>query len=150
MNGDIKAGEVLQFSYPFVRDTYSEMDEGGVSESPTWKPGVRFVERGGDRDPEAVADGIGQQIISVVSTHRPGNFPERVFYTRKWRDPSGKVFGKGSLRVMSAAGLRSLIRGYRHPFEIVPAELKRMVTHMPKISLKMATNVATEETKKGT
>ncbi len=114
------AGDILQFSYPFVRDTFSEMDEDGVSTSACWRPGVRMVDY--LEHQEAVADGIGQQIITVVSTHKPGKFQERVFYTRQWRDPSGKVFGRSSLRVATAGALKTLTRGYRHPFEIAPAE----------------------------
>ncbi len=113
----IQAGQVFQFSYPFVRDVFSEMDEDGVSESPTWKPGARFVNTptGGT---DTLADGIGQQILTVIGSYKPGKYPLRIFYTRQWRDPSGKVFGKGSLRIKSQAAFTNLLSGYRHEFEL--------------------------------
>lgn len=79
---------------------------------------------GSDEPPdiEAVADAMGAQVITVVSVHRPGRFPTRVFYTRQWRDPDGKLFGKGNLRVLSIHHFRTLTRGYRHEFRLVQVE----------------------------
>ena len=59
----------------------------------------------------------GEMLLSVVSTHKPGKFPERIFYTRQWKDPEGKVFGKGALRVTTIGTFRRLLRGYRHKYE---------------------------------
>lgn len=121
MQKPVKIGDVFEVSYPFIRDVYSEMDEDGTSESPTWRPGVRFEDRGHGEysDTVTLADAIGHQSLTVVGVYRPGKFPLRVFYTRKWRDPSGKVFGKGTCRVTSIQAFRSIIGGYRHQFELV-------------------------------
>ena len=63
------------------------------------------------------ADATGEMILTVVSTHKLGA-AERVFYTRQWRDPDGKVFGADSkLRITSSAGFTMLTRGY-HDFEV--------------------------------
>ena len=50
----------------------------------------------------------------MVSTHKPGAFPTRVFYTRKWIDPQGKTFGKDALRVTTLGYFRTLTKGYRY------------------------------------
>ena len=112
-----EAGQTFEFSYPFVLDTFSQMYEDGVAESTTWKPGVRFV----DVSPESTvtfADGIGQQIITVIATFKPGKYPERIFFTRHWKDPTGKIFGKGGLRITTAGAFSTLTRGYRYEFEM--------------------------------
>ena len=119
---EIVAGETIEFSYPFIHDTFSRMDEDGLSESKCWRPGVR-QESNDHHHQESFADGIGQQSVTVVSVHKPGKFPQRVFFTRKWRDPSGKTFGKPNLHIISIGRFRSLIRGYRHDFELVSARV---------------------------
>lgn len=115
---EISAGSVYDFPYPFVKELYDDGDpEGGPSLS--WRPGVRFESRvirgDGEFDEvfDAVADSIGRQVITVVSTHKPGAFPTRVFFTRKWKDPQGREFGKGKLHIKSLAAFRVLIRGWR-------------------------------------
>jgi hypothetical protein len=116
------AGDCFTFSYPFIRGVFMEMSEEGTAKSATWRPGVRFEDVGHGEycNTETYADGIGSQTVTVVACFRPGKFPERVFFTRKWRDPSGKVFGKGKLYITTKAAFTSLIRGYRHAFELAP------------------------------
>ena len=114
---DIKPGYEHTFSYPFTRDEFTEMDEDGESKRKTWRPGIRQQNTG----PETVgafADSIGQQIVTVVAVFKPGKYPERVFFTRKWRDPSGKVFGKNNLHMTTRSNFIALTRGYRHEFEM--------------------------------
>jgi hypothetical protein len=107
-------GSVHEFKHPFIREIHSEFDGEGIAEGLSWRPGVRMITRGPETsDPEA--DGIGTQILTVISVHKPGKYPERIFYTRRWRDPDGKEFGKGALRVRSAAQFSVLVAGYRHP-----------------------------------
>ena len=118
------AGQVIEVNgYPFVRTVFSgaEWDNDGPHEYQLegWKPGCNT-----DRDDpygsiNFFADATGEMILTVVSTHKPGRFAERVFYTRQWRDPDGKVFGaENKLRITSAAGFTMLTRGYRHDFEV--------------------------------
>ena len=65
-----------------------------------------------------VADAVGTQILTVVSVHKPGKFPARVFYTRRWRDPDGVEFGKTHLRVTVMQSFRTIVRGYRHDYRM--------------------------------
>lgn len=114
------AGQVIEVAgYPFVRTVYHGCDADGEFQTDGWRPGVKF-ESGEDLcDHAAVADGLGAMLLTVVSVHKPGDFPERVFFTRQWRDPDGNVFGKTRrLLTRSAAGLTNLCRGYRHHFEV--------------------------------
>jgi hypothetical protein len=103
--------QVFRFPYPFVRETVFLID----GEVKNWRPGVEHGLTGGpDGDsPRDVCDGIGEQIITIVDSFRPAGWPRRVFYTRKWRDPEGKEYGKRRLFVRTAASLTVLLQGYR-------------------------------------
>lgn len=114
-------GDLFEVPYPFIRATFSEFDGEGVAESLTWQPGARFATDSPNLNFGPTADGVGAQLLTVVSRHKPGKFPERVFYTRQWRDPDGKIFGKTCCRVTTMACWRALINGYRHPFEMANA-----------------------------
>lgn len=123
-------GDVFTVAYPFCEDTWTEHYDGddgpAVDEIPTWKPGVRpeasdvgneysHIERWNE------ADAMGAQILTVVGVYKPGRYPTRVFYSRQWRDPDGKLFGKAKLRMTTVAAFADLVRGYRHPFELSEA-----------------------------
>lgn len=116
-----QAGSVIEVDYPFYLETVSLSDpEGGPSISTkSWRPGTYFEEVTVDTS-DSFADGLGKQIITVISIHKPGQYPTRVFFTRKWRDPRGKVFGKQRLHNLSIGVFRGLLRGYRHSFRIKP------------------------------
>ena len=109
------AGEQFTIEYPFYwaseADPETGADEGG------WIPGTegRLVP---PDTAEEYADGIGYCVYTVVSTHRPGKYPTRVFYTREWLDPDGNEFGHKTLRVHSLGYFKRLIRGYRLPFQM--------------------------------
>lgn len=104
--------------YPFVRDTY---DDAG-DPIPTWRPGVRYELLPPDGGEEAVADGVGEMHLRVISTHKPGRYPERVFYLRQWRDPDGRVFGSPSLKIASIHKFRRLTAGYAFPYRLQEAQ----------------------------
>lgn len=94
-----KAGDVVENPYPFVRATYFEMNEDGGCEQPTWRPGCEYEQVGPEGEVDAVADGLGKQILTVVDVHKPGKYPTRIFYTCKWVNPDGRAFGKGALKI---------------------------------------------------
>ena len=117
----IEVGAVFEFPYPFVREVYDDGDPEGGGPSPCWKPGVRFEERviygyGGEPDmaTDCVADGTGKQRVTVVGVYKPGRFPTRVFFERRWIDPDGREFGKGGCKTKVISAFRSLICGYAH------------------------------------
>lgn len=125
-------GEVFTVPHPFVRDTWHglDMDEAGIREHavPTWRPGTRAEESAdpnayyGEQSVVNVADAMGAQELTVVGVYRPGRFPTRVFYTRQWRDPDGKSFGKTKCRISTVPAFRAIVAGYRVPFEMIGKE----------------------------
>jgi hypothetical protein len=118
---DIKEGDVFRASYPFIRDEYEEMDQDGIHKIKTWIPGVRH-EWCGPEDTEAVADAMGEIVLTVVSVHKPGHYPTRVFFTRRWADPKGREFGKTKCRCTTLQAFRRYVRGYEHEYRMATAE----------------------------
>ena len=111
--------QVFEIPYPFVREAVTLDDgEGNYSETMSWRPGVDLKLSGGPDggDTDALADGIGSQILTVVSVHTPPTWPTRVFYTRRWRDPMGHEFGKRKLFFRSQSSFSMLLAGYRHRY----------------------------------
>ena len=106
-------GQELIAPYPFYRGTYTEFDVDGPYEAETWIPGVRNELVPPD-SAEAVYDGLGKIILEVVSVHKPGRFPCRVFFTRQWEDPSGRRFGSRQCRIATLQKFRRLAKGYEH------------------------------------
>lgn len=123
----VSEGDVFHSPHPFCYDLASKPGDDPEG-APTiyfmsWRPGVRFellAPDGGDN--ECVADGMGFQLLTVVSVHKPGRFPTRVFYTRKWRDPRGREFGKDGLRVKTLDAFKRIARGYRHEYRLTNGE----------------------------
>ena len=109
MTTKFKAGDKFEVRYPFVRVTpfVGEPFDAGA-----WRPGCEE-----QPEEEWFADAHGQMLLEVISTHKPGKFLDRVFYTRHWRDPDGKEFGKNNLRVATASSFGRLLKGYRHDYE---------------------------------
>ena len=114
----IETGAVFSVPYPFSHTTVdlpSGDPEAPYSTFKSWKPGPYWEQcEGGDFD--AFADGVGAMLLTVIDVHKPGRFPARVFFTRQWRDPNGKVFGKGALRITTVPAFRRRIKGYLHEF----------------------------------
>lgn len=113
-------GEIFESVYPFHRATFGKWDgdesgEGYVEGIPTWTPGCRHAERG-EGDIQNVADAFGRVVLTVVSLHKPGKYPTRVFFTRTWVNPDGKAFGKTTCRITTVPTFRLLTQGYRHEF----------------------------------
>jgi hypothetical protein len=122
MKQQIAVAETYSVEYPFVRETVELFDYDGPTKTETWRPGVRHEPDGFD-GAISVADAHGEMLLTVESIHRPGRFPERIFYTRQWKDPDGKLFGKGSLRITTTVAFRRMLAGYRHDYEKPNAEV---------------------------
>lgn len=114
--------ETFRVAYPFALEEYSGPKDGEFFDGTTWRPGVRFEVRDSgylyDPDQVAIADGMGQMVLEVVSRHKPGKFPERTFFLRSFVDPDGRTFGKAKLRVTTTSAFKRMAAGYRHGFEI--------------------------------
>ncbi|KDC09721.1 hypothetical protein AZ19_3626 [Bordetella bronchiseptica E012] len=114
--------ETFRVAYPFALEEYSGPKDGEFYDGKTWRPGIRFEVRDSgylyDPDQVAIADGMGQMVLEVVSRHKPGKFPERTFFLRSFVDPNGRAFGKARLRVTTTPAFKRMAAGYRHEFEM--------------------------------
>ena len=121
MSKIVKKGDVFRVTYPFVRVKISLYDEDGLNEFDSWRPGTdsRMIP---PDDCEAYAHGEGHMRLTVVSTHKPGKYRERVFYTRKFIDPEGKEFGKGNLHVCSIQKFRRIASAFYYDYVVDPDE----------------------------
>lgn len=117
----VSAGAVFTVPYPYFREEVElppyDPEATSMMTVQSWRPGVRWVQVYDDS--EAEAEGIGAMLLTVIDVHKPGRFPARVFFTRQWRDPDGKVFGKGGLRITTVPAFLRRTKGYMHEFELV-------------------------------
>lgn len=102
-----------EIAYPFILEAYDGIKDGEDFKGESWRPGTRTDYICGE------ADAMGKMVLEVVSTHKPGKFPERTFYLRSFIDPTGRQFGKQKLRVISSGGFKTMLRGYRHPYDVI-------------------------------
>lgn len=121
----LEPGAIFEIPYPFKREEYEDFDEEGRVAVATWNPGIVYEQVTPDGCTDGFADAMGAAIYEVVTVHKPGAFPTRVFYLRRWRTPDGKEFGKRKLRCATLGTFRGLLKGYRHPFTLEPAEVRR-------------------------
>lgn len=116
---ELELGKTYQVPYPFVREEVELSPTDPEATHPnivrSWRPGVD-MERDEFGATYGSAEAMGEMLLTVIDVHKPGKFPTRVFYTRQWRDPSGRVFGKSGLSITTLASFRGRLRGYRHPF----------------------------------
>ena len=111
-------GKTYSVKYPYIRVEVTLFDDpDGPYTIESWQPGVRDEFCAPD-DSEAVADGEGEMLFTIVDIHKPGDYPERTFYTRKWKDPDGKVFGKSRLHIKSTTAVDRLLRGYGYEYRL--------------------------------
>lgn len=114
---EIKANEEIRVSFPFYRGIHQKADEEGFFDVEVWIPGCRSEYVYPD-DTELVADGIGEMVLKIVDVHKPGKYPERVFYTRRWADPDGKEFGVGKLHITTTTAFKRRAKGYYHNYRV--------------------------------
>jgi hypothetical protein len=111
----MKVGEEFRVKFPFKISEYHKYDESGYEIWETWVPGCRAEPVHPDSS-EFVADGEGEMILTIVDIHKPGKYPERVFYTRRWIDPDGKGFGTTKLHITTTPTFKRRAAGYYHKY----------------------------------
>ena len=124
MSRKVLIGQSYFILYPFVKGEheYHSYTNGQHQQhtKPTWNPGCRFELTSPD-DGEYFFDDMGEMILTVVDIHKPGKYPERVFYIREWITPIGKRFGKRNLRIITTGAFKRMLNGYRHECNRKPA-----------------------------
>lgn len=123
MSTEFIAGQIIRAAYPFVRTTYDALPDDGSAptQEPTWRPGTKAELMPPYGDAQEFADGVGQVIYTVIAVFKPGSYPARVFFIRQWADPDGKTFGKSKLRITTQQAFRTLVKGWRHEYEMSEA-----------------------------
>jgi len=110
-------GQEFEVRAPFVwyQTDIPEPDGPGFVTVETWKPG--FDAESDEYNTYYLCHGFGQIIYTIIDFHKlPRPYPARVFYTRKFRDPDGKVFGKSKLRITTTAHFTRMIKSHCWPF----------------------------------
>lgn len=113
------SGQVFEILAPFTFDMVDVIDWECEIPMPTtvpsWQPGFTH-EFGYGGESEMVCHGFGHVIYTVIDFHAlPKPYPARVFYTRKFRDPEGREFGKTKLNTRSAAAFTRLVSQHVWP-----------------------------------
>ena len=123
---EFQPGERHTTDYPFVRVAFRDFDvsSGAGVFLPSWRPGIDTIETDRRCRDFCIAHGRGLLTLTVVSIHKPGRFPTRIFFTRRWTDPDGREFGKPACRVATVDKFRRTLRGYHHDWVVrdVPVE----------------------------
>ncbi len=124
------AETAIAVDFPFVRTVgqryCDDRSTGPDDRFLSWRPGIDWQPSGspyayGDEEHGAVANGMGKILLTEIDRHElPKPYQARVFYTRQWQDPDGRVYGKKQLRIITAGGFTSLCNGWRHEFALDP------------------------------
>lgn len=129
MQHDIKEGDVFKVKYPFCAEMieeYEVLDDFNcqvVDTFKVWHPGTKITLTAPEGAERNEANGDGVMILRVVSVHKPGKFPTRVFYTREFIDPEGNsLTSKNALRVCSIGKFRRISKEYYYEYFLVEFE----------------------------
>ncbi|MEJ1396373.1 MAG: hypothetical protein RPU52_02430 [Candidatus Sedimenticola sp. (ex Thyasira tokunagai)] len=117
---NLAIGESYEVVFPFIVEAVHSHMLGEYSADESWVPGCRDEEMPPGDWTEKVADGEGKMVLTIVDIHKPGKYPERVFYTRKWIDPDGDEFGAKKLHITTTPTFRRRATGYYHKYRIEP------------------------------
>lgn len=118
---ELQEGNSYTVKFPFFGDVYHGYDASGSFQEETWRPGCRSEFCAPD-DCEWVADGEGEMVLTIVSIHKPGRYPERIFYTRTFIDPEGREFGSSKLRMTTTPTFKKRVAGYYYEYRINSGE----------------------------
>ena len=116
---ELKIGETYRVKYPFIMAEHTTVDlDGQPVCKECWRPGTRDEFVPPDTG-EAVADDEGAMLLTVVDIHKPGRYPERVFYTRKWEDPEGGAFGATKLHITTTPTFKRRATSFYYEYRVV-------------------------------
>ena len=118
MNLEVKAEYRVKF--PFVmKDATKFGFNGEVEAEECWVPGCNNEYVYPD-DIGMIADAEGEMVLTVIDIHKPGRFPARVFYTRKFINPDGDEFGKNKLHMTTVPTFKRRASGYYFEYSVKP------------------------------
>ena len=106
--------QIYRVEYPFLLSDKDTVSNWGTK----WTPGSRQNFNEYDEDLINDADANGYVLYEIKGIYKPFEYPERTFYTRKYQDPDGNIFGKNNLRIISSSHFKTMLKGYRYKYEI--------------------------------
>ena len=115
---ELHIGQIIKVEFPFYVGKHVKHDFDGIYEDEVWIPGCKDSLLPPD-DFELIAEGMGKMILEIVDIHKPGKYPERVFYTRRWVDPEGNEFGARKLHITTTPTFKRRAASYYHPYRII-------------------------------
>lgn len=113
-------GDSFTIPYPFWRSEGPDWVTGAIEAQ--WMLGTEYREYNQHDDGHDYADSLGSSTFTVVSIHKPGTYPERVFYVQSFTDPDGHEFSSGRLRCRSRSYFKRLISSYLKPYKLASGE----------------------------
>ena len=112
----VEPGATFRTPFPFLASKKQLFDEAGAREIISWRPGLEYEAQPPEGGwSKSYCNGWGSRIIEIISLHKPGKYPERVFFTRRWQPPNGAEFGKSACRVTTLSTMRRWLRD-GHPY----------------------------------
>lgn len=120
MTDRFAAGDVFERDHPFTLVIERGFEPDDAYER--WRPGVWNVDdTGEDVLPSCTA--LGRVKFTVVSSHRPPGYPERVFFKREFTCPDGKRYAPGKLMNCITRKFRKDIAAFPFAFEVEQPDL---------------------------
>lgn len=118
---ELQPGAVFEREHPFTLVIENQGDP--TFEHERWRPGAweTWADDGSDDPVTAKAHGLGRVKFTVVSTHRPPGYPERVFFKREFTNPDGEKYAPG--RLMNSVRRKFLRDVAAFPFRFEVEEL---------------------------
>jgi hypothetical protein len=113
-------GQVFIRDHPFTLVTENKGSDP-ETETERWRPGAWDTETISPEEVSQACNALGKVAFTVVSTHRPPGYQERVFFKREFTLPDGKRYAPGKLHNCIARKFAADI--LKFPFDFVIREL---------------------------
>lgn len=118
-DGEIFDGAQFVRTHPFTLDTTGAYK---------WRPGAwekepRAAQGYWERDDIAACHGLGFVYFTVISVHKPGRYPTRVFYSRHHVTPDNEVLPESGCLCVTMEKFNRLRKDFQVPYVVVgPSE----------------------------
>lgn len=109
-DGEIFADAQFVRTHPFTLDTSGAFK---------WRPGAWESEPRHNDDPMPACHGLGFVYFKVVSVHKPGRYPTRVFYTRRFVTPDDEALPESGCLCVTMEKFKRLRKDFYVPYVVV-------------------------------
>ena len=112
---EIEPGSVFERDHPFTMVVEGGPDPDLIFER--WRPGAWNVDSAGE-DVLMSCTALGRVKFTVISTHRPPGYQERVFFKREFTTPDGGRYAPAKLHNCIIRKFRKDVATFPFPFEV--------------------------------